>query len=194
MAVVLAVDGAMIAAMTPLMMALGGSGRSDPAVLAEKIARRIFLNPLVLATIAGFAAALLRVRLPAPADGFLTLLRQAAPAVALFTLGAALPFQPIDKLRLEVPALLAVKLIGHPLIVYLLLSWVGGFDRIWVQTAVLLAALPPSVSVVALAEEHGIASDRIASILLLATVVSIATVTIVLLLLVSNVLPVRALR
>ena len=194
MALVLAVHGAMIAAMTPLMMALGGSGRSDPALLAEKVARQMFLNPLVLAAIAGFAAAAIRLRLPGPIDAFFTLLRQAAPAVALFALGAGLPFRPIDTIRAEVPALLAVQLLGHPLIVYLLLNWVGGFDRVWVETAVLMAALPPASRVLALAEEHGIATDRIASIVLLATVVSIATVTIAVALLLTDLLPLRTLR
>jgi len=194
LALVLAVDSAMIAAMTPLMMALGGSGRSDPAAIVEGIVRKVFLNPLVLATIAGLLAAAVRLRLPGLIDAFFTLLRQAAPAVALFALGAGLPLRAIDPVRGEVPWLLGVKLIAHPLIVYLLLNWVGGFDRAWVQTAVLLAALPPSVSVLDFAKEHGIASDRIAGIIALATAVSMATVTIVLVLLFNNLLPVRAFR
>src|SRR5262249_10726644 len=74
---------ALIAAMTPLMMALGGSGRSDLAAIVEGIVRKVFLNPLVLATIAGLLAAAVRLRLPGPIDAFFTLLRQAAPAVAL---------------------------------------------------------------------------------------------------------------
>jgi malonate transporter len=191
MAVILAVDGAMLAALTPLMMALGQSGRSDPMTLAVDIARRVFLNPLLLAAFAGIIAAALAFRLPGPLDGLLTLLRQAAAAVALFTLGAALPFRPLIAIEPEVPGLIIVKLVGHPLIVYLLLSWVGGFNRVWVSTAVLMAALPPTAHVVRLARENGIPTDRIEMTILFATIGSIATVTIVLVLLLNGVLPVR---
>ena len=52
------------------------------------------------------------------------------------------------------PVLLVVKLVVHPLIVYLLLSWIGGFDRIWVYAAVLMAALPPAANVLALAQKY----------------------------------------
>jgi malonate transporter len=194
LALIIAVDGAMLAVMTPLMLALGGSGRSDPRALTETIARQVFANPLVIATIAGFIVAALRLHFPPPIDAFLTLVGQAAPPLALFAMGAGLPFRPIDTFQPDVPLLLAVKLIGHPLIVYLLLSWVGGFDRIWVETAVLMAALPPAASVIAVARDNGAAVDRIASMVLLATVVSAATVTMVLVLLVSGVLPLHAAR
>ena len=110
--------------------------------------------------------------------------------MALFALGVGLPFRRIDPLQPELPLLLGVKLIVHPLIVYLLLTWVGGFDRIWVQTAVLMAALPTSADVLMLAKDHRASVDRVASVVLLATAVSIATVTVVLILLVNN-LPVR---
>jgi predicted permease len=194
MALILAVDGAMLAALTPLMMALGTSGRSNPTTLAMDIARRIFLNRLVLATIAGFMAAAIGLRMPAPIDALLSLLRQAAAPLALFVLGAALPFHPIKSLDAELPLLPAVKLVGHPMIVYLLLSWVGGFDRIWVGTAVLMAALPPTANVLAIAQEYGIASERVATMILLATAASIATVTVAVVLVVNGVLPVPSVR
>ncbi|HZD61917.1 MAG TPA: hypothetical protein VE200_03895 [Xanthobacteraceae bacterium] len=47
----------------------------------------------------------------------------------------------------ELPILLLIKLILHPLIVWTLFSAIGGFDRIWVFTAVLMAALPPALNV-----------------------------------------------
>jgi malonate transporter len=194
LALVLAVDGAMLAALTPLMLALGGSGRSEPAALTQRVARGVLLNPLLVATLVGLAANALRIHLPAPVDALLTLLRQAAPAVALFALGAGLPFRPIESFDPEVPLLLVVKLIIHPLIVYLLLSWVGGFDPVWVHTAVLMAALPPTAGVLGLAKEYGADIERTASTVLLATAASIATVTVVLVLLLNDFLPVQPFR
>ncbi len=194
MAILLAVDGAMLAALTPLMMALGRSGRSDPLALATEVARRVFTDPLLIATIVALIAAAISLRLPAPIDGLVTLLRQAAAPAALFLLGAALPFRPAISTDVEIPALIAVKLIGHPLIVYLLLSWVGGFDRVWVSTAILMAALPPAASVAAYAQEHGIGEDRIETIVLYATIASIATVTITVVLLMNGIVPMTSVR
>jgi malonate transporter len=194
LALVLAVDGAMLAAMTPLMMALGGSGRNEPAELTESIVRAVLFNPLLIATIAGLFANALHLQLPAPIDALLTLLRQTAPAIGLFALGIGLPYGPIESFDPEVPLLVVVKLIIHPVIVYLLLSWVGGFDPVWIHTAVLMAALPPTASVLTLASEYGADIDRTASTVLLATAASIATVTVALVLLLNDVLPTQLFR
>ena len=53
----------------------------------------------------------------------------------------------------------------------------------------LVAALPPAVSVLTLARDNGAALDRIANFVLLATLVSMATITIALVLLLNGLLP-----
>jgi predicted permease len=170
----------MLAAITPLMMALDRAGRSDPAALAADIARRVALNPLLIATVLAFAAAALGVGVPAALDGLFTLLRHAAIPLGLLLLGATLPFPVTVAREPEVPGLLVVKLIGHPLIVFLLLGWIGGFDRIWIGTAVVLAALPPTAGVLAVAKDHGIAPERIAATVVVATAASMVTLAITL--------------
>jgi predicted permease len=178
LALILAVDGAMLATITPLMMALGRTGESEPAVLAGEIARRVVLNPLLIATVAAFAAAAVGLRVSSPLDGLLTVLRQAAIPLGLLLFGATLPW-PVKAVRdPEVPALILVKLVGHPVILYLLLGWVGGFDRAWVGTAVLLAALPPTVGVLAAAKVYGIESERIAATILFASLAAVGTLAV----------------
>ena len=78
--------------------------------------------------------------------------------------------------------------------VMLIVGWVGGFDALWVHVAVLLAALPPAAGVLGYAQQYGIYAERAGAAILLATVISIATVTIVLILLLSNVLPIDPFR
>jgi len=188
-ALVFSFDTAMLLALTPLMMALGGTVRSNPAALAEGIARDVLLHPFIIAAVLGFAVAAIGVGLPGPIDAFLTLLRQAAPPCALFALGVGLAQRPVGNVPPEVAAFVGVKLIVHPLIVYLLLGWVGGFDPVWVDAAVLMAALPPAADAVLLAKRYRIYVTHTASAVALATVLSIATVTVVLILLMYNVLP-----
>jgi predicted permease len=193
-ALIFSFETAMLVALTPLMMALGGTTRADLSSLALESARKVALNPLILATVAGVFAAATGLRLPAPVDSLLTTLRLGAAPAALFTVGASLAFRPIPSLPAEITALVAIKLIAHPLIVYLLLGWVGGFDPVWVQTAVALAALPPAAGVFALAKEYDTYVDRAATAILLGTVVSIATVTLAVILLINGLVPLTPLR
>ena len=90
---------------------------------------------------------------------------------------------------MELPLLLVIKLGLHPLIVYLLLSWIGGFDRIWVNAAVLMAALPPAANVLALAQKYEAYRDQSVTALLLGTALSVVTVTVAVSLLLTGALP-----
>ena len=186
---ILSFDSAMLFIITPLMMALGGTVRTEPAKLAEGIAREVLLNPIIIAVTLGFIAMGIGLRLPSGIDALLTLLRGAAAPVALFVVGVSLSFRSVGQVPPDVPIVIAVKLIAHPLIVYLLLSWIGGFDPLWVHTAVLIAALPPAANVVALAERYRVYGDRASAAILLGTVVSGATVTVILILVLNDLLP-----
>ncbi len=122
-------------------------------------------------------------------DPALTMLRAAAAPLALFTFGLGLALTPVGKLQIEIPVLALVKLIGHPLIVYLLLSWVGGFNALWVHAAVLMAALPPALEVVRDAEAHGVYREEAATAVSLSAAIAVATVTIALILIQTGTLP-----
>ena len=189
MALIFSFDNALMVATTPLMMTLGGTVRVDPAEVAQKIVRQALLNPLVLATFLGLVFAFTGLHVPAAADSVLSTLGGAAAPAALFAVGFSLTGRSIDKVPPELPVLIGVKLIAHPLIVYLLLSWVGDFDPIWVYAAVLMAALPPATGVIAYAREYKSYVEWASAGVMLGTILSIATVTVVLILLVRNILP-----
>ena len=188
-ALIFTFDNALMFVATPLMMALGGTVRTNPLKLAEGIGRGVFLHPIVIATVLGFLVLASGIRLPGPIDAAVSFLRHAAAPLALFSVGLAMSFRAIGKISFEMPAIIAVKLVVHPLIAYLLLSWVGGFDPVWVSTAVLLAALPPALDVLAFARQYRVYGDRAATMLLLAMAVSAATLTVGLILLVNGILP-----
>ena len=87
------------------------------------------------------------------------------------------------------PVLIGVKLVVHPLIVYLLLSWIGGFDPAWTGSAILMAALPPAARVLVLARKYGAYRERASAAIILGTIASVATLTVVLTLVVLDLLP-----
>lgn len=188
-ALVFSFDSALLFAIVPLMMALGGTARTDGREMLRSIGRRVALHPLIIATLAGLAFAAVGLPIPEPVDAVLTFLRQAAAPVALFAVGADLAQRAAGRVALEMPVLLAVKLIVHPLIVYLLLSWIGGFDRVWVYAAVLVAALPPAGNLLALAERYGTYQSRATASVYYGTAASMVTVTLAIVLLLTDALP-----
>jgi predicted permease len=189
-ALVFSFESAMLFTLVPLMMALGRADRADSRALLASVARSIFLNPIIIAIIAGFGASATGIRPPAAIDALLSLLRAAAAPCALFALGVGLGVRPQKRVSLDVPVLVAIKLFVHPTIVYLMLSWIGGFDRIWVYTAVLMAALPPAVNVFVLARRYDVYVEQASTAILLGTMVSIVTVTVILSLILTGNLPV----
>lgn len=193
-ALIFSFDTALILTLTPLMMALGGTIRVSPMLLAERIGRQVFMHPLILATLAGFLAAAIGLKMPGPIDQLLTILRLAAAPCALFILGVGLSQRSLDHIPFDMPLLVGIKLFVHPLIVYLLLSWVGGYDRIWVYVAVLMAALPPASQVVSIARGYGAYADRVSGAIALAMIASISTLTLILILLLNEILPLDLFR
>jgi predicted permease len=188
-ALIFSFDSAMLFTLVPLMMALGATERTDPAAILATVAKSVFLHPIILATIAGFAVAASGLELPSPITSLLTLLRSAAAPCALFALGVGLALRRPKPAGLDVPLLVGIKLFVHPLIVYLLLSWIGGFNQVWVYTAVLMAALPPAVNVFVMARQYGFYVEGASNAILIGTIVSVASVTAVLSLILTGTLP-----
>jgi predicted permease len=188
-ALIFSFENAMFFALVPMMMALGSTERSDPAKILIRILRSIFLHPFIIAIVLGFAAAVTGMRPPQAIDALQNLLRFAAAPCALFALGVGLGLRTLERIGLELPILIGIKLFVHPLVVYLLLSWIGGFDPVWVYTAVLMAALPPAAKVSVLARQYRTYVEFASTGILLATFLSVATVSLVLSLILTGTLP-----
>jgi predicted permease len=183
-------DHALVSLLVPAMMALGATRRTDVGAMLEGIGRRIFLNPLVIATVAGLIIAAAGVGLPGPIDAVFAMLGAGAAPAGLFALGLGLAQRPVKPMTLDVASIIAAKLVLHPLIVYLLLSWIGGFDRLWVYTAMLLASLPPAVNVLAIARRYETYADRASAAILYGTAAAVVTVTVAVALVTTDALPI----
>jgi predicted permease len=134
-----------------------------------------------------FAAA--EISWPDPVDAVFALLRGAAPAAALFAVGATLATAQASLVPRELPYLAACKLVVHPMIVYVLLSWVGNFPPEWVYTAVLIAALPSAQEVLAYARAYNSLEGRAGAAVLAVSILSIVTLTALIYLIGSRILP-----
>lgn len=173
----------------PMMMALSGDEKRNWTSLIIGIIRSIAFHPFILATAAGVIAAVIGFTPPLPIERLIDYLAQAAAPCALFAMGVTLALRPLKRVPLELSYIVPIKLILHPVIMYLVLSWAGDFDSVWVFTAVLLAALPTATNVFVLAEHYGHWVERASASILITTLLSVLSVSVLLYAITSGMLP-----
>ncbi len=173
----------------PTMMALSGGERRRLSRIIPGIAKKIFLHPFIIATILGVGSAIIGFVPPKPVLGLIEYLAQAAAPCALFAMGVSLALRPLKRFPVELGYIVPANLLVHPLLMYLLLSWAGDFDPIWMYTAVLLAALPTATNVFVLAQQYSVWVERASASILVTTVLSVISVSALLLGIKSGYLP-----
>jgi len=163
--------------MVPVLMASADGKRESVPRLVLSILKSFALHPFIIAIVLGVAAAATQVAIPQPVGNLVDYLAQAAAPGALFALGVTLAINPLKRIPVELSFIVPAKLVIHPLLMYLFLSWAGDFDRIWVFTAVLLAALPTATNVFVIAQQYGAWVNRASASILMTTLVSVLTVS-----------------
>ncbi len=170
-------DNLLLFSLVPLLMALAGVQKKSLAATVREIVCRVLTHPFNLATLAGVAASWLHFQPPEAVDKMITWLSNAAAPCALFLLGVTVAMRPIGRIPGEVPALVFIKLILHPLLVWVILSAFGDFDPSWIYAAVIMAALPPALNIFVISTQYGVGVERASACVLLGTIVSIVTLT-----------------
>ena len=176
-ALIFCFDNTLHFVMAPTMMAIAGDEARSPRQIAAAVAWKIFTHPFIVATIIGVLAAVFSITPPEPVAKLLDYLAKAAAPCALFAMGVSLALRPLKRLPVELYLIVPIKLVVHPLIIYVVLSWFGDFPPVWVYSAMLLAALPTATNVFVIAQQYGVWVERASSSILATTVVSIVTVT-----------------
>lgn len=163
--------------LVPLLMAFSGSANLNLGRALLEVTRGVFLNPLLIAAALGAAAAALQWEPPEAVDRLLQFLYTSAAPCALFALGVTVALRPLERMPWEVPLLVAIKLVVHPILALLLLGWFGPFGEVWINTAVLMAALPPALSAYVFARQYDAWIEQASSAVLIGTIASVATLT-----------------
>ncbi|MFK0165476.1 AEC family transporter [Rhizobium sp. NPDC090279] len=188
-ALIVCFENALHFIVAPALMALEGGDKRSPWRLAGDIARKVLLHPFILSTALGFVVAAFSLHQPAAFQQFVNYLAQASAPCALFAMGVTLALRPLKRIPVEIGYIVPAKLILHPLVVYIVLQAVGGFDPIWIEAAVLLAALPTATSVFVIAQQYDVWQERSSATIIITTACSVATVSLVLYLIKSGALP-----
>lgn len=170
-------DNLFLFSMVPLLMAIAGVEKRSLAATLRDIGWKIATHPFNLATLVGITASYLHLQLPEAADKMVGWLAGAAAPCALFLLGVTVALRPLGRVPGEVPALVFIKLILHPLLVWIVLSALGDFGPTWTFAAVVMAALPPALNIFVISTQYNVGVERASACVLIGTLVSTVTLT-----------------
>jgi malonate transporter len=176
-ALIFCFDTIFLFSMTPLLMVLTDGERRPPLPTVALVARQVLFHPLIVASYFGAMVAFFHIPIQVGIDNTLQFLQSAAAPVALFALGVTVALRPFTRMPWELPGIIAVKLILHPLIVFGLLMALGPFPPQWAAAALLLASLPPALNVFVIARQYDTWIEPASAAVLIGTFVSVVTLT-----------------
>lgn len=176
-ALIFCCDSIFLFTIVPLLMALTDREHKSFLHAIGIAARQIVLNPLIMSAVLGALVAAFHIPLPTALDRTLLFLQNAAAPTALFVLGVTVALRPFDRVPWEVPGVIAIKLLIHPLIVFGLMLLFGPFAQPWAATAVLMAALPPALNVFVIARQNSTWIEPASVAVLIGTFASVVTLT-----------------
>lgn len=157
----------------------GDGGRVRMGAVFGDVAR----NPIILGIAAGALINMSGLGIWAPADRVLELLGTAAVPCALFAMGASLAGYALAGDVSPALALSTLKLVVHPLLVWVIAVPLLGLDGLSVSVAVVMASMPSAVNVYLFGARYDTAPGVAAGTVLITSVGSAVTLSVVLALL-----------
>lgn len=148
--------------------------------LPIRLFRSLLSSPPVTALVMGLFFNFLSIPLPGPIDNIASLLGTAGPPCALFVTGAALTQYRLAGNASEAGVLVLLKLIIHPLIVWVLATFVFDVPEMWMQVGVIIAALPAGVLAFLFAQRYSICIIPATSAVFASTALSAVSLTLLL--------------
>ncbi|NVK41123.1 MAG: AEC family transporter [Oceanospirillaceae bacterium] len=157
-------------------------GRQTGTTLLEAwktVIGRVARNPLIIAIAVGVLISALKLELPTVLSQSLDMLARTAASVALFVVGGSLASTGLRGNLVEIGTVAAGKLMMHPLLVGLMVLAIPGLDPQLKLAAVLMAAMPMMSIYPIIGGNYGY-RNQCSGMLLATTVLSFATISITL--------------
>lgn len=175
-------SGLMFFAVTAITEAARGKGQSLwklPWITLKRLAK----NPIVAGLMLGLLFNVLGLEMPGALDKIVETLSGAALPGAVFALGASLSRYRLAGNLPQAMILVGLKTVLHPVIVWLLATFVFGVDPLWTKVAVIMAAMPVGINAYLFAQRYNVCVAPVATAILLSTSLSVGTVSLLLFLL-----------
>ena len=133
---------------------------------------------MIMAMISGLFWSVFELPMPTPLSEFVTLLGAAATPCALFAIGASLAEKTTE--RASIAGWLSfAKLTLHPAMVAFAALIIFDIPTYPAQVMITTAALPVAGNIYILAKHYGVAPQRVSASILVSTLLSVASVSIV---------------
>ena len=137
----------------------------------------VIANPLMIGILTGIAFNISGLELFGPLEQALDMVRRTAIPVSLVGIGIVLTRYKISSEFSEAIMVSGLSLLLHPTLVFLLSYYLFALDLIYVQVAVIIAAMPPGMNVYIFANLYQRALGLSASVLVIANILSVFTIT-----------------
>lgn len=144
-------------------------------------AKTALLNPTTLSILAALPLFVFNVRFPDVVSNSIGILAKMVTPVCMIILGMRLSAVKLSALftRPFVYVTCVLKLIAFPLFAFLCVRWIPFFDDTLKTTVIVLAAAPSGAVIETLAELHECEQELSANVVLLTTILSVATMPVV---------------
>ena len=153
--------------------------RDSDSVLSgfSKAFATTFKNPLMIGLMLGMAANLISLPIPQVGQDALDMMSAAALPVALFALGGVLTRYNVKAEIGEALMVSVFSLLVHPGVAWVITAMIFDLDMIYVQATVLIAAMPTGINSYIFATVYNRAVGTAASTVIIATILSLGTIT-----------------
>ncbi len=162
----------------PLSIAILESAKGEGGSAAKAVGNALkgaVKNPFFIAIAIGVFLAVSGIGLPGATSTFIAFLAGAAGPAALFTLGASLAGRPTGSDWATIGAMSVFKLLVHPIVVAVSLTLMG-VDGLFLAVGIVLSAMPIAGNVFVIAEAYGTMVRRLATAILISTIIAVVTV------------------
>ena len=176
--IIIGTHGIIMVPLFTIMLEMGKSGRAPIKTVIVRTSYGLFTNPLIIGLLSGLACNLFEITLWKPLDEMAKLLENSVTSCALFALGATLASFRKNIPWQEVPMIVILKTILHPVVVWGLATLVFRVKEvIWIQVLVLLAAQPTGVNPFLFASRYNVGQLVSSGSAFISTIVSIFTLS-----------------
>lgn len=169
------VDLVVIIPATVALLEFLGNRSQSPLNTFSSVARAFVVNPFVVAIFAGLFLSFVNISFPQGIDDFLRILGMAAVPTALFAIGVTLFGQSIRAAWIEITLLCALKLIFHPIAMFIVTALILDMQRDLIVAATLLAALPIANNAFVIAMRFDVRPEVISGAILVSTSAALVT-------------------
>lgn len=181
---IISVHSAILFSLTTAMAESGRSreGRQNgtTGMVATRTVTAMLKNPIFGGLIAGLIFNYLTVPVPAPVQTVLTWIRASALPAALFVTGASLRRFRVMGQAGPASTMLLIKLLVHPLLVWVAATVIFDLPPLWKGIAVITASLPTGINATVFAGKYNAAMAPVATTTLLSTAVAAITLSVLL--------------